>query len=419
MPAPILIDLTHTSHTRARTGIQRVARSLHTALGSDARAITYDPHARTWRALELWETESLTAAPSEKRGTTWPLSAQLRGLAHRLLGSSGATSLHAPRSTLHASFGLLVPEVFSADTAAVLPELLNAVAGPRVAIFHDAIALKFPELTPTKTVARFPGYLRELLAFDGIAAVSEDSRDSLRDYWRWLGIAHPPPVQAIPLGTDSVCHVLRDKPPAPATSSPPFVAVADTQRSPLSAQPIPTILSVGSLEGRKNHLALLDACEQLWSTGARFELRLIGLAHPQTGRAALARLRALQAAGRPLRYDGPATDAALHSAYASCAFTIYPSLIEGFDLPVIESLAHGKPCICSARGALGESARDGGCVALASVDVAHLAAAVRRLLDTPTELAALAHAARTRKLRSWSDYAATLTAWMHTLKRRS
>ena len=419
MPAPILIDLTHTSHTRARTGIQRVARSLHTALGSDARAITYDPHARTWRALELWETESLTAAPSEKRGTTWPLSAQLRGLAHRLLGSSGAPSLHAPRSTLHASFGLLVPEVFSADTAAVLPALLNAVAGPRVAIFHDAIALKFPELTPTKTVARFPGYLRELLAFDGIAAVSEDSRDSLRDYWRWLGIAHPPPVQTNPLGTDSFCHVLRDKPPAPATSSPPFVAVADTQRSPLSAQPIPTILSVGSLEGRKNHLALLDACEQLWSTGARFELRLIGLAHPQTGRAALARLRALQAAGRPLRYDGPATDAALYSAYASCAFTIYPSLIEGFGLPVIESLAHGKPCICSARGALGESARDGGCVALASVDVAHLAAAVRRLLDTPTELAALAHAARTRTFRSWSDYAATLTTWMHALKRRS
>jgi len=419
MPAPILIDLTHTSHTRARTGIQRVARSLHTALGSDARAITYDPHARTWRALELWETESLTAAPSEKRGTTWPLSAQLRGLAHRLLGSSGSPSLHAPRSTLHASFGLLVPEVFSADTAAVLPSLLHTVAGPRVAIFHDAIALKFPELTPTKTVARFPAYLRELLAFDGIAAVSEDSRDSLRDYWRWLGIAHPPPVQAIPLGTDSVCHVLRDKPPAPAASVSPFVAVADTQRSPISAQPIPTILSVGSLEGRKNHLALLDACEQLWSTGARFELRLIGLAHPQTGRAALALLRALQAAGRPLRYDGPATEAALHSAYASCAFTIYPSLIEGFGLPVIESLAHGKPCICSARGALGESAREGGCVALASIDAAHLAAAVRRLLDTPTELAALAHAARARKFRSWSDYAATLTTWMHALKRRN
>ncbi len=420
MPAPILIDLTHTSHTRARTGIQRVARSLHTALGSDARAITYDPHARTWRPLEPWETDSLTAAPSsEKRGTTWPFSAQLRGLAHRLLSSSGSPSLDAQRSTLHSSFGLLVPEVFSADTAAVLPALLNAVAGPRVAIFHDAIALKFPELTPTKTVARFPAYLRELLAFDGIAAVSEDSRDSLRDYWRWLGIAHPPPVQAIPLGTESVCHVLRDKLPAPAASGSPSVAVADAQRSALSAQPIPTILSVGSLEGRKNHLALLDACEQLWSAGARFELRLIGLAHPQTGRAALARLRALQAAGRPLRYDGPATDAALASAYASCAFTIYPSLIEGFGLPVIESLAHGKPCICSARGALGESARDGGCVALASVDVAHLAAAVRRLLDTPTELAALAHAARTRKLRSWSDYAATLTAWMHTLKRRS
>lgn len=415
MPAPLLLDLTHTSHTRARTGIQRVTRSLHTALGRDAVAITHDPHARTWRLLAPWENANLAAeASSDKRGATWPLSVKLRGLGRRLLRPSAAPSLKSQIRDLNSSSPVVVPEVFSAPTAAALPALFAATTGPRVAVFHDAIALKFPELTPTKTVARFPAYLRELLAFDGIAAVSEDSRDSLRDYWRWLGIPTPPPIQAIPLGVDPVCNVLRYKLSSAAAAA----ASSDSQISNLNAQ-LPTLLSVGSLEGRKNHVALLAACEQLWTAGAQFKLRLIGLAHPQTGRAALDHVRRLQAAGRPLHYDGPATDAALAEAYATCAFTVYPSLMEGFGLPVIESLAHGKPCVCSARGALGESARGGGCLALDRVDPASLAAAISRLLTDPLELNALATAARARKFRTWSDYAADLTTWLHTLRRRA
>ena len=396
MPAPLLLDLTHTSHTRARTGIQRVARALHTALGHDALAITHDPHLGAWRPLETWESANLaTTDPAEKRGAAWPLHAKLRGKMRRVFGgrSTPGSPLSAPDSS-----GLLVPELFSSNVAAALPALFATVRGPRVALFHDAIALKFPELTPTKTVARFPAYLRELLAFDGIAAVSEDSRTTLLDYWRWLGVAAAPPVQAIPLGVDEKRHSLRDT--ATETAS-------------------PVVLSVGSIEGRKNHLALLDACEQLWARGAQFELQLIGLAQPQTGRAALARLRTLQAAGRPLRHEGAVTDAALTAAYAAGRFTVYPSLIEGFGLPVIESLAHGKPCVCSGRGALGETARGGGCVALDSVDAASLAAAIGRLLATPGELASLGAAARARNFRTWTGYAAELVAWMRTLPSRS
>ena len=55
MSAPFLLDLSHTSHTSARTGIQRVARSLWRELGDSARPITYDPHQRTWRALDAWD----------------------------------------------------------------------------------------------------------------------------------------------------------------------------------------------------------------------------------------------------------------------------------------------------------------------------------------------------------------------------
>lgn len=392
MPAPLLLDLTHTCHTRARTGIQRVARSLRTALGDDALAITHDPHRHAWRTLERWELANLAATgATEKRGAQWPLTVKLRGRAARWRGAAA--------SALPENSGLLVPEVFSPGVAAALPSLFGATRGPRVAVFHDAIALQFPELSPAKTVARFPAYLHELRAFDGIAANSETSRDTLRDFWRWAGVSDAPPVEAISLGVD-----------LPARISDPPSAVSD--------QP-PTVLCVGTLEGRKNHLALLDACENLWARGARLELRLVGLANRETGAAALARLRALQAAGRPLRYDGALGEAAAAAAYTACAFTVYPSIVEGFGLPVIESLAHGKPCICSARGALGESARGGGCVTLDAVDAPGLAAAIASLLESREKLGALATAARARKFRTWADYAAELSGWLRGLKRRN
>lgn len=393
MAAPLLLDLSHTSHTRARTGIQRVARSLHAALATRAVAVTHDPHLGAWRLLENWERTNLRAeAAAAKRGAQWPLAVTLRHRARRALG-------RGPRA-LPDNSGLLVPEVFSPAVARALPEVFAQTRGPRVAIFHDAIALQFPELSPPKTVARFPPYLIELLAFDGIAAVSDQSRDSLLDYWRWIGAAKTPPVRTIALGVE------RTKEPSdqPATSPP--------------ANHRATVLSIGSIEGRKNHLALLDACEALWARGVRFELHLIGLAQPQTGAAALARIRALQEAKRPLRYDGPVSDAALTRAYAECAFTVYPSLVEGFGLPVLESLAHGRPCICSAHGALGEAARDGGCLALESVAAAPLALAIERLLASPAERQALAAAARARRFKSWTAYADELAGWMSTVPRR-
>jgi glycosyltransferase involved in cell wall biosynthesis len=200
---------------------------------------------------------------------------------------------------------------------------------------------------------------------------------------------------------------------SPGLDAPPPSPYGHT-RAPAAS---PVILSVGSIEGRKNHGALLDACELLWSRGLRFELRLIGLAHPQTGRAALQRLRALQAASRPLRYDGAASDLQVQAAYRACAFTVYPSLMEGFGLPVLESLACGKPCICSAHGPLGESARGGG-LALDRVDAPSLAAAIERLLTDPECLEVLADAARARRFKSWPVYADELVAWMRTLVRR-
>ncbi len=391
----LLFDASHTSHTRAQTGIQRVCRSLFAELAArgDVNPVCHDPHLGTWRTLTRDEETVLrdrAGASGQSRGAKWTLGQKLAGHARRLSGR---------RPTLPAASGLVCPELFSPRVGAHLPELFARVTGPRVAIFHDAIGLKFPELTPPGTVARLPAYLRELRQFDGIAAVSEDSAASLREFWNWLGADGVPPVQAIPLGLDEVPGELRQEPESTAAAK-------------------PRVLCVATVEGRKNHGALLDAAEILWREGLAFELELIGLARPDTAQAALAQIQSLRTAGRSLVYHGSVTENSLHAAYARCAFTVYPSLIEGFGLPVLESLQHGKPCVCSDRGALGESARGGGCVTLPEVNAASLAAAMRSLLREPARLAQLAAAARARSFRSWRDYANDLSAWMKELPGR-
>jgi len=406
MPRSFLLDLTHTSHTRARTGVQRVARSMAAALGERALPVTFDPYLRAWRPLASFERANLAAvAPARKRGGRWPLAARLRGRLGRWCGiGGGGLDGGAPGDA-----GLIVPEIFSPAVAGALPALFARVRGPRVAIFHDAIALQLPELTPAKSVARFPSYLRELLVFDGIAAVSEDSRRSLVDYWDGLGASSRPPVVAISLAVDPPdLGRARAGGPQPAGSSPGAGQAA-----------APIILCVASIEGRKNQASLLDACERLWAGGGRFELRLIGVAQRETGRAALEKIEALRRAGRPLRYDGPVDEATLAAAYRECAFTVYPSLREGFGLPVLESLAYGRPCICAAQGALGEAARGGGCLALGSVDADSLAAAVGGLLANRDLLAQLGAAARSRRFKTWPEYVRELSDWTDTLRLKS
>ena len=389
----LLLDLTHTSHTQARTGVQRLTRALQQSLGAGATPITRDPFLGAWRVLESWELANLAGSQGgRKHGTQWQTFAKWRGRWRR---ETGQTDRYALRGDFD---GLIEPELFSPQVARDLRKLDPHVHGPSVAVFFDAVALRFPELAPPGTVAWFPRYLRELLMFDGIAAISEESRESLTGYWRWLGVTRSPPVTAISPGVDCVK-------PAP-----------DGELPPASRRPV--VLCIGTLEGRKNHMALLDACEQLWSRRLDFELRLIGHVNAETGGVALARVRALQAAGRPLRYDGPADDGEVTRAYAACAFTVYPSIAEGFGLPVIESLKNGRPCICSAHGAVGESALGGGCIALDAVDPPSLAGAMDRLLTSPAELSALTTAARGRIFKTWSDYAREITTWMQSLPRR-
>jgi len=97
------------------------------------------------------------------------------------------------------------------------------------------------------------------------------------------------------------------------------------------------------------------------------------------------------------------SDAELREAYRSCLFTVFPSLCEGWGLPIAESLAHGKFCVASNRTSIPEVAGDFIDYFDPSDDDDALAKIERLLLD-PSYLMAREARLRTQyRPRSWAD----------------
>jgi glycosyltransferase involved in cell wall biosynthesis len=238
-------------------------------------------------------------------------------------------------------------------------------------------------------------YIDSLAAFHLVICVSKDSQAHLHQLWR----EH---------GTKPTENCVEEWPPGDLDPN-----ERDGPMKETSAH-VPIILSVGTLEPRKNHLSLLRAAEILWKSGFSFELQLIGRSTGYYGHKVISPIRQLQRAGCPIRWLKQVNDDLLHRAYEACRFTVYPSLMEGFGLPIAESLHHGKPCICGGNGALGEVARGGGCLIVDQTSPDAVAEGIKTLLSDQQFYSRLCAEARARKFRSWSDYIDKLLGHLRT-----
>jgi len=251
-----------------------------------------------------------------------------------------------------------------------------------VLIFHDAIPLADPHVpAPARPFHR--ALLRLVAAFDRVVCVSRASEAELHRLWERDGVQPAATVVA----------------PWPV----PFEGPRPAYRPPPQGRPV--VLCVGRLKRVKNHRILLEACERLWREGLDFGLDLIGCGDvPYESADVFRALRVLEAAGRPVRWRGHVPEAELHQAYQEASLTAFPSLMEGFGLPLVESFWHGRPVVCGGSGAVGEVARGPGVVEADVADAASLAAALRSLLADPARRQELARAASARPLRTWDDY---------------
>lgn len=204
--------------------------------------------------------------------------------------------------------------------------------GFRVLLFcYDIIPVKFPHLCVADVAAKFAKYFTDLAwCADKICCISECSRSDLTQLLDDLG-APIPKMAVVKLGCEIMSSDLDESAPD----------VSELLGSRY-------ILFVSTIERRKNHETIYRAYTRLIDNGLIELPLLVFVGMPGWGiRDLMADLRLDSRIQPYIRILNRVTDSDLSRLYNNAYFTVYPSLYEGWGLPVAESLANGKFCLAS------------------------------------------------------------------------
>jgi len=253
--------------------------------------------------------------------------------------------------------------------------------GKSVVVVHDLATYEHPEWFPgvrSRWSAEWL-YPRSLKRADAIVAVSEATRQQIARVFPGLEKK-----------TRVVYHGVS-------------VPVQETHLA-LGARESETIVFIGTLEPRKNLITAMRAFGVFLhahpdrAATARFVLA------GQKGWGAepiLAAMDEINAAWRSraganvIVWNGPVTEQEKWSLLRNAAALLFPSLWEGFGLPVLEAMAVGTPVITSDRGALAEVAGDAA-MYVDPDDIGQIALAIAQAVLMPEAMQELREAGRVR-----------------------
>lgn len=257
----------------------------------------------------------------------------------------------------------------------------------RVVTILDMTFYLYPQLHSFVKRLFFRRMIRLAVRYaDRIITISESTANDLFHLLDGEGLAEK--THPVPLAVDSRYRLIRDE-----------TAVATACRR-LGLEPKGFLLYVGVLEPRKNLPVLLRAFRRARDEGNRLPLAIVG----KRGWKFDSIFATVQELGleNDVIFTGHVSDADLPYVYNGAALFLYPSLYEGFGLPVLEALSCGAPVITTNVSSLPEIVGDAGLL-LPPSDVDELAGAIGRVLSDADLAASLSEKGRERAARfSWS-----------------
>lgn len=388
-----LVLVTDTSINPAKSGIQTLVYGLIAGL----RKARQPFHLVEWNLEKqaLYRLRPETSARLGKPGESkfWPIKALIQPRHWPLAREAKARNYRLPvdRHPQHrdgcGNWWLLIPELMYLGHADDVVRFAKQARLRIAAIFHDAIPISHPHLVRPTLPVEHANYMRALAGTDAVLAVSRESADAFIRFAKENQLPHNHvsvcPESGQILGTERV------------TTSP---ASRDSKAIHL--------LCVSTLEPRKNHRTLIEAFEDFTAKSPDLEvfLHLVG----DSDKAAPEITEFVTTATRRnprIRWHGKISWAELLDLYHLTDFTVYPSFLEGFGLPIVESLWMGKPCICANFGAVQEIAAAGGCLMVDVCEPRALTDAIAAMAGRPELRQSLTEQAVKRPLRTWRDYA--------------
>jgi glycosyltransferase involved in cell wall biosynthesis len=272
------------------------------------------------------------------------------------------------------------------------------------AIVYDLIAVLLPHLVVPDLSSVLANYFKELVWLaDDAMCISETTRRDWVRYRREQRADDSGQAFVFPLGSD-----------LPAMDSTVQADFPEALRDKQFA------LFVSTIEARKNHRMLYEA----WDRCIRSKMvdpdrdRLVFVGRRGWAVNDLMReLSANPATRETLIVLNHVPDALLRRLYQRCAFAVFPSLYEGYGLPLAEALAYGKPCISSDAGSLPEIGDDL-VLRIDPKDTIRWADALAHYLGAPRELDQMAARVKAEfKPVTWDQAAARFFGTVKTMTR--
>ncbi|MDQ1335392.1 MAG: hypothetical protein QG552_2342 [Thermodesulfobacteriota bacterium] len=229
---------------------------------------------------------------------------------------------------------------------------------PQVFTIHDLSLTKFKEMHPKERVWFANIFLNQRMRYvKHIITVSEFIKSQICDEMH----VHPDRITAIPEAPDPLF----------------FKRKKGKTTGALKAAGVPTdyILFVGTLEPRKNLPFLLKA-----ATVSKSDIRIVLVGWKGWGDHSWLKMLEDRRLVNRIITMGYVDEESLACLYSSALALVFPSLYEGFGLPVIEAMACGCPVICSNAASLPEVAGDAALL-IDPHNVDELAGAIDRVVD--------------------------------------